>query len=248
MEGTTDMTSEREPLKPIPAADIAIEEGFAALDARIAEFASAIAQAVAEIGEAASRAADQPEAPVLAEVPQPSLAGVNETSPAEAISDGADQAGTVIPESSSGIADVEPDPAIEEESPEPVDPVGEAEIEPPSIEAEPEQAVDEAPQESALPEPEGEVARDVLGRVISPTPEPAEAETSPADTYSAQEQHDEKLLASLDEETANAIRIKRRLGLVKKPVSVLLAEYRASQAAQESAPKAKAKKKSWWTR
>ena len=200
MDGTTDMTSERKPLEPILTEDGAIEEAFAALDARIAAFASAIAHAVAELG-AADQAVEQPEAPAAVEEPQPRL------------------------------ADVEADPVAETDSPEPV---------------EPEPTADQAPQEPVPPEPEVDLKRDVLGRAISSKPEPVEAEEPPADTHSSEEQDDDALLASLDVETAKAIRVMRRLSPVKKRVSDLLEEYRASQAAHQSDPKQK--KKSWWTR
>lgn len=57
---------------------------------------------------------------------------------------------------------------------------------------------------------------------------------------------DEALLASLDPETAKAIRIMRRLSVEKKSVRELLEEYEASRSAET--PAAEKHKKSWWSR
>jgi hypothetical protein len=94
---------------------------------------------------------------------------------------------------------------------------------------------------------EDDLPRDVLGRVITPhaEPDPLQQE-EPVDPAAKDREEDDALLASLDEETAEAIRVMRRLSPVKKRVSELLEEYRATQLAQQSAPKSK--KKSWWTR
>jgi fused signal recognition particle receptor len=55
---------------------------------------------------------------------------------------------------------------------------------------------------------------------------------------------DEEVLASLDPETAQAIRIMRRMSAEKKSVRELLEQYQASQAAGKSEPQ----KKSWFRR
>ncbi len=55
---------------------------------------------------------------------------------------------------------------------------------------------------------------------------------------------DEALLASLDPETAKAIRVMRRLSMSQKSVRQLLEEHQAKPAAQ---PAANAKKSRWWT-
>ncbi len=56
---------------------------------------------------------------------------------------------------------------------------------------------------------------------------------------------DEALLASLDAETAAAIRVMRRVSVDNKSVSELLEEYRAGH---KDAPQTGGDKKSWWTR
>jgi len=55
---------------------------------------------------------------------------------------------------------------------------------------------------------------------------------------------DENLLASLDPETAKAIRVMRRLNPGKRSVKELLEEYEATKGASAAEPK----KKSWWMR
>ena len=58
---------------------------------------------------------------------------------------------------------------------------------------------------------------------------------------------DETLLASLDPETAKAIRVMRRLGSSRKSVRELLVEYQTRSKKQQPAPEQPTKsKKSWW--
>lgn len=215
------MTSDREPLKPIPAEDVAIEEGFAALDASISAFACAVAEAAAAVGEVLSQTADPPATAAVAEVIQPSLTDVDEASPAAEAQDDrpdeTDEAIELVGEADNGLSSVEPAAG---------------------------QVADEVGQEPVLVEPEDEATGAVLGDVIWPTP--AEVEEVSAGTPSPEDQHDEAVLASLDEETAKAIRVMRRLSPDRKRVNELLEEYRATQAAREAAPQQK--KKSWWTR
>lgn len=71
-------------------------------------------------------------------------------------------------------------------------------------------------------------------------PEPATAKPTPPPDP------DEQLLSSLDEETARAIRIMRRLSPVKKSVRELLAEHQAKLPQQAATPTAK--KRSWFSR
>ncbi len=80
--------------------------------------------------------------------------------------------------------------------------------------------------------------------------EPGATANTPVDSPPAQEKsnatldEDESLLATLDDETAKAVRVMRRLNPGKKSVRELLEEYRASGADPSTQPK----KKSWWTR
>jgi hypothetical protein len=61
----------------------------------------------------------------------------------------------------------------------------------------------------------------------------------------ASKEEDEALLASLDPETAKAIRVMRRLSIEKKSVRELLEEYKATNAGHTPADN---RKKSWWSR
>jgi hypothetical protein len=83
------------------------------------------------------------------------------------------------------------------------------------------------------PEPVSTVA------AAAPACEPVAHTAVPA----APENDDETLLASLDQETAKAIRVMRRLSVSRKSVRELLAEYQAKQAQQ---PAAGEKKSRWW--
>ena len=56
---------------------------------------------------------------------------------------------------------------------------------------------------------------------------------------------DEQLFASLDPETANAVRVKRRLSRDKRPLRELLAEIRTARSTED--PPA-ASRKRWWRR
>ncbi|MEP0841635.1 MAG: hypothetical protein HRF43_02860, partial [Phycisphaerae bacterium] len=67
---------------------------------------------------------------------------------------------------------------------------------------------------------------------------------SEAGSAPAADADDEALLASLDHETAKAIRVMRRVSFEKKSVRQLLEEYQASKTASASEPK----KKAWWSR
>jgi hypothetical protein len=68
--------------------------------------------------------------------------------------------------------------------------------------------------------------------------------SAPADAPKPAVDEDEALLATLDEETANAIRVMRRMSMGKKTVRELLEKYQKSHASQQAA--SKPKKQSWW--
>ena len=78
----------------------------------------------------------------------------------------------------------------------------------------------------------------------SAAPEPALTAPSPAAPQASREE-DEALLASLDPETAQAIKVMRRLSFEHKSVRQLLEEYEQSRQSQDST---EGKKKSWWSR
>lgn len=76
---------------------------------------------------------------------------------------------------------------------------------------------------------------------LPPAPQEAEAPAQPVVV-----DEDEALLATLDEKTAKAIRVMRRLSPVKKSVKELLAEYQPDQSAKSEA--AAPTRGSWWKR
>ncbi|GMU21768.1 MAG: hypothetical protein AMXMBFR13_18570 [Phycisphaerae bacterium] len=118
---------------------------------------------------------------------------------------------------------------------------------------------DEQNGEPANPEPGTDLMVSAPGPAVLDTtpvaqePEPAvvaaiEDVTAEASANAAEtpvEDDDEALLASLDEETAKAIRVMRRLTFEKKKVRELLEEYRQTQAKPTPG---EGRKKSWWTR
>lgn len=73
----------------------------------------------------------------------------------------------------------------------------------------------------------------------------APAAEKPEEPARSQPSEDEALLATLDEETAKAIRIMRRVDFGRRSVAELLKEYQASRSqTQQSSGKGK----SWWSR
>ena len=77
-----------------------------------------------------------------------------------------------------------------------------------------------------------------------PEPVPEPAAPSPV-ARSADHEEDEALLASLDPETAQAIKVMRRLSFEDKSVRQLLEEYEQTRHLQGSS---ESRKKSWWSR
>jgi hypothetical protein len=92
-----------------------------------------------------------------------------------------------------------------------------------------------APQEAACGSHSAEHA--------APGNEPVQHEPRPS--RSASDEEDEALLASLDPETAKAIRVMRRLSIEKKSVRELLAEYTHTRSDQDPA---EGRRRSWWSR
>ena len=117
--------------------------------------------------------------------------------------------------------------------------------EPPAVsEPEPPPVVAVQVEEPTAPEPEpASGKRDILGRVIAPEKQTREQE---AEKPSPTPDPDEELLASLDEETARAIRVMRRMSPVKRSVKELLEEFEKSKSSTDTATGNK--KKSWWSR
>jgi hypothetical protein len=83
-----------------------------------------------------------------------------------------------------------------------------------------------------------------LGSVVSPVEPNASPPSAPA-TEKAAGEDEEALLATLDPETAKAIRVRRRLSTGRKSVRELLAEYNAEQGKSSGG---EAGKRSWWRR
>ncbi|MEW6199192.1 MAG: hypothetical protein AB1601_11105 [Planctomycetota bacterium] len=85
--------------------------------------------------------------------------------------------------------------------------------------------------------------RRAAGRAVPPADSAASSETSVAPVEP--ELDDEQLLASLDPETANAVRVRRRLSRDKRPIRELVAEI---QAARRAEPTPTSARKRWWRR
>ena len=94
----------------------------------------------------------------------------------------------------------------------------------------------------ATPERRGSFGIRAIGPVQA---EPAPASESSPGTPPTPIHEDETLLASLDAETAKAIRVMRRLSMGTRSVRELLAEYQATPTASKNARPAK---KSWFSR
>lgn len=92
-------------------------------------------------------------------------------------------------------------------------------------------------------------AKETRGSAMDAAAQPvaaeAESEAPCAPDQDKGEDQDEALLATLDAETAKAIRVMRRLTPTKKTVRELLGEYQARQANE---PAAQPQKKSWFLR
>lgn len=100
---------------------------------------------------------------------------------------------------------------------------------------------------SAPPSPEAQpqtpAAPEAAATPNSTSPAQAEPAAAAPAAHSAAE--DEAVLASLDPETAKAIRVMRRLSIEKKSVRQLLKEY---QATHNTTAAGEQRKKAWWSR
>jgi hypothetical protein len=99
-----------------------------------------------------------------------------------------------------------------------------------------------SPAQPAFVEPPAVAAE---GRVQPAEPDAAPAPPAPR---SASQEEDETLLASLDPETAKAIRVMRRTSFENKSVRELLEEYLQTRNAQGFSENPEQRKKSWWSR
>ena len=91
-----------------------------------------------------------------------------------------------------------------------------------------------------------------LARRVVPSGGPGESAGGAVDAGGTQELpaeplSDEKLLQTLDPETANAIRVKRRLTQGTRSVREMLDDYRAAQA-QPQAQSSRPERRGWWRR
>jgi len=94
------------------------------------------------------------------------------------------------------------------------------------------------------------VPRDATTPLVTPAP-PSAAPVTPsaAPAPSSPLPADEAFLQTLDQETAQAIRVRRRLCGGSRTVQQLLEEYRAAQAQQPAEPDSKpAAGRGWWRR
>ncbi len=96
--------------------------------------------------------------------------------------------------------------------------------------------------ETREPEPEPEPPADVLESAPEVAPEP-ESDEEGAAAAAAASAEDEALLATLDEETANAIRVRRRISRGRRSVQELLEEI---QSTRPSAKGPGPQRKRWW--
>lgn len=192
---------------------------------------------------------------VLSDTPQPA----GSSHEASAVADrarpgGSDLSGTPTEPSTSPESSA---PAHERSAePEPVAPETATAAPEPETAAE---APHDAPSQSKR-KPKAKPSRPVIGSFGALQPDPtlkptASAPSRPADqppeeqvdtTEPEPRDEDETLLASLDEETAKAIRVMRRLSPVHKTVRELLEQYETSKAAP--AMKTGRKKSSWFSR
>ncbi len=138
--------------------------------------------------------------------------------------------------------------------PEPAAPAATAPSEPPVKPSVPQirkdravMAVSSGPaKKSGKPRPATEEAPAAEEPALKPQPEARPAVAAPAPPGSeAALREDEALLASLDEETANAIRVMRRMDFGRRSVAELLKEYEMSRGASKPSG---SKGKSWWSR
>jgi hypothetical protein len=107
-------------------------------------------------------------------------------------------------------------------------------------------AVQPLPVVAEAPAPVAEVIAAQV-QAVEPPPAPAEPEpTAPSPAArDATREEDEALMASLDPETAQAIKVMRRLSFEDKSVRQLLEEYEQTRQSQGASDN---RKKSWWSR
>lgn len=127
-------------------------------------------------------------------------------------------------------------------------------IEPETVEPEAVAPVEEDPVSVAAPsetppDEAGQAEAMVLEPLVTPSsdePEPDQVSEQDEEAE-ARRREDEELFASLDEETAHAIHVMRRLSAGEKSVRELLEQYEESKQAGTADP-ASSKKRSWFSR
>lgn len=202
----------------IPGEGDAIATALAALDERLTAWAAAMREACRQVTDVAAA-----RRPIVAGEPL-AAAKLKTPAPAAEMTSGLDSAQPVgvVPTA------ISPDTVKLDAAPaSPVEVLQVASVEEQSAPKEPPSEADSATSRSMSTEP-----------VSVAVPEPE-------NVMSAAER-DEALLASLDPETAKAIKVMRRLSPDHKSVKELLAEYEANRPAQP--PAAQPKKKSWFSR
>ena len=216
----------------VPGEDGTIGQALASLDERLVAWAAVMREACRQLAEAASRCAPavaveppsnaaSPEPPVASfvEPPVESFAGQAAVNVAEPASDEAPQAVTL-------------QQTRIEVRPEPEKPVA----------AQSQSEITNA-QDAATTTPHAEAPTGTI-RVTAAASLPVVAAEPPRTPSLVAE--NEALLASLDPETAKAIRVMRRLSPECKSVREWLKEYEANRPAQQ--PVVQPKKKSWFSR
>lgn len=217
-------------LAPVPADDGAIQAAFDLVDAQMKAWLSAMERAQQGLSAGISPVVAQPV--LQSQTFTPPLETETQSSNAEPARENQSQESNIpLEDERAGIAQAtqsvtEPPVAVDDDADEPSAPA-----EQPVEQVEMSEAAESAP---ALTEPEP----------LEAASEP-EGDGSPDADEKQQAEEDEALLATLDPETAQAIRVMRRLSVEKKSVSQLLAEYEAAKASQ---PAPASRKKSWFRR
>ncbi|NLX23231.1 MAG: hypothetical protein GXY55_16390 [Phycisphaerae bacterium] len=202
----------------IPREDPAVATALADVEARLAAYADAMREAHAKLAQQ-SRDGE-------VEVPSDSVEPLADACGSESAPQSRDRA-EAVPQSEEHLADERGSDVMTQT----------------------ESAPQSRDREEAVPQSEEHLAEEHGSDVMTQADlEPADSEPAEADSEppQAEDDDDETLLASLDPETAQAIRVMRRLTPERKSVRQLLAEYQTSKA--EEVPARAEKKRSWFLR
>lgn len=222
----------------IPAEDVAVEQAFVALEEKLRAYQTAMQNTHAGLSAmVASGPSEADEAIVsgaeLCEASTPVASDAVASSPQDADVEVQESASPVAEVEAAGASPAESTVTVKSETAESLD-------DEQAVQAEASDVVRATPTEPKPPTPE------VHGDVVEqPADKVAETESSPDPPEADSVSEDEALLASLDEETAKAIKVMRRMCMDSRSVRELLEEYEAGKAASKQA---QPEKKSWFSR